>query len=360
MSAAMQGLAQRYSEALQAYAAGPDEDTLSRAYEMGREALRAAVGLVDLAVVHRDALAKAMHRAHTLEESLRVAETAMSFFMEGLSSFEMVQRGYQEANTKLRAVNAELARARDELAQGYETIRAQHQKLLQLGGQKQALTALVVHDLKNPLAVIRANAEFLLMEEGLSQEARESATDSLHAADSMLRMVVNLLDIERSEDGALTPRLVDLDLGTVLDRVRASMSRRAAHGQHTIVFTPPPRAFKLRADQDLLHRLFDNLLDNAMKYTPPGGTIRIEVRDRGQSVEVRVSDQGPGIPEEYRDRVFEKYVRVERDADKHTGVSRGLGLVFCRLAAEVHGGRIWVEENAPHGTCFCVLLPSAP
>ena len=120
---------------------------------------------------------------------------------------------------------------------------------------------------------------------------------------------------------------------------------------------------RLRGDRGLLQRLLENLLDNVIKYSPSGGIITLEARWSANSgaedlVEIRVSDQGPGIPPVYRERIFEKYFQLDRTADPAARTSRGLGLAFCRLAAEAHGGRIWAQANDPRGTTFCVLLPA--
>ena len=117
--------------------------------------------------------------------------------------------------------------------------------------------------------------------------------------------------------------------------------------------------------------MIENLVDNSHKYSPRGGTITIEVSvppaatmspdaEGAPAIELRIRDHGAGIPLAYRTRIFEKYVRVDDRSPDEPRNSQGLGLVFCRTAIEVHGGRIWVEENAPKGSCFCVRLPRVP
>ena len=106
-------------------------------------------------------------------------------------------------------------------------------------------------------------------------------------------------------------------------------------------------------DSDLLRRVLENLVDNACKYTPAGGAISLEVAPHEGRVDLSVSDEGPGIPEHARDRIFDKYAQLEDRRHVH---GRGLGLTFCKLAVEAHGGRIWVAENHPHGSRFCIAL----
>jgi signal transduction histidine kinase len=112
------------------------------------------------------------------------------------------------------------------------------------------------------------------------------------------------------------------------------------------------------ADREILRRVLENLLDNSQKYAPTGGTIAVSARvvERG-CVELSVTDDGPGIPPAHRERVFEKYFRVEEQAAAHARTSRGLGLTFCRVAVEAHGGRIRVEDGRPGGARFVITLP---
>jgi len=243
------------------------------------------------------------------------------------------------------------------LQSSHELIRGQRDALLRLQKQKDELAALVVHDLKNPLAAILANLHYLARESYFEEDHREAMRDVLGATDAMHRMVLDLLDISRSEDGTLAPKLAEFDLSALIEEICATLRRRIEDYKLELAVDVAVKG--VRADKDLLRRLIENLLDNCIKYTPSGGVIRLRARTCGEKrFEVRVYDQGPGVPQDYRERIFEKYVQLDRDAGTHARASRGLGLAFCRLAAEAHGGRIWVEDNRPKGSTFCVELPS--
>ena len=147
--------------------------------------------------------------------------------------------------------------------------------------------------------------------------------------------------------------------------------QRLREKEQTLEVYVAPGAGAILADRDLVRRVIENLVDNSHKYSPRGGTISIEVNapppvavspdvEGAPAIELRIRDQGAGIPLHYRTRIFEKYVRVDDRSPDEPRNSQGLGLVFCRTAIEVHGGRIWVEENAPKGSCFCVRLPRVP
>jgi signal transduction histidine kinase len=119
-----------------------------------------------------------------------------------------------------------------------------------------------------------------------------------------------------------------------------------------------PNGLEIQADQDFLRRLLLNLLDNAMKYSPPGSHTRIEVHPTEGGVRLEVRDQGQGIPEQMREQVFGKFVRLNEGQAKGNSGS-GIGLAFCQVVAEAHEGRIWVEENAPKGSVFVLEIPQA-
>ena len=187
----------------------------------------------------------------------------------------------------------------------------------------------------------------------------------MRASQSMVRLVMNLLDVSRSEDGALIPHVTEFDLPTLLSEVCKEMGRRVEDKDQRLQPTCVGVTGFVRADRDLIRRVLENLIDNAYKYGPRHTTITIEIlpatMDDGAepAVEIRVRDEGEGVPTPYRHLIFEKYGRVEGRSGAGARGSHGLGLVFCRRAVGVHGGAIWVEDGAGRGGCFCVRLPIA-
>jgi two-component system, sensor histidine kinase and response regulator len=251
----------------------------------------------------------------------------------------------------------------DELKGNYEIIREQRDALLAAQHEKDELTALIVHDLKNPLSSILSNVQYCVAQKGLGSEERESLRDVLRASQSMVRMVMNLLDVSRSEDGALVPRAAAFELPALLEEVCSEMGRRVEDKNQSLVLQVAPAVSGLVADRDLLRRILENLIDNAYKYGPRHASIVVEAGlvepqegAAGPAVEIRVRDEGEGIPPAFRSKIFEKYARVDGRAAHEVRNSHGLGLVFCQRAVEVHGGRIWVDDNAPRGSCFHVRL----
>jgi two-component system sensor histidine kinase/response regulator len=192
-----------------------------------------------------------------------------------------------------------------------------------------------------------------LVESGAGEDI-DSARQIVSAALAMNRMVSNLLDISHSERGELKPTFTRVDLAALAaELVRAQAVRDP---RQTLDVHAAPVV--IEADAELIRRVLENLVDNARKYSQSHKPIRVEIELVDLSwVELRVRDSGPGVPVALREKIFDKYARLDSDTDEHLDTSRGLGLTFCRLAAQAHHGRIWVDENLPRGSVFHVRLP---
>ncbi len=255
------------------------------------------------------------------------------------------------------AITGAVAVFRDvtELKNAHDALRRTNEQLAASQRLKEELSALVVHDLKNPIQTILGLTE--LLEDAGGADALQIRADAAHirsAAERLHGMVLDLLDIQLAQDGQLKLRREDVDVREVFEEVVQALKPRAPG---LAVGTMPP-ALDVHADRPLLLRLVSNLVDNCLKYGPPGGRIVLEAGPaEGGGVLLRVQDEGPGVPPELRGRIFEKYAQLERDRTGRAGTSRGLGLWFCHVAVSAHGGRIWVEDAEPLGARFCVHLP---
>jgi signal transduction histidine kinase len=233
-----------------------------------------------------------------------------------------------------------------------------HQQLSQLEAQKEELISLVVHDLKSPLTAILSNAEFVLLTQALEEESRAALRDVLGASRFMHRMVMNILDISLADQGRLSIRPESIGLAEVLQEIVGAVQHRASTRRQAFVVETIPPEVRLYVDADLFRRLMENLLDNSCKYAPEASTVRLGVRfPESQCVDLMVADNGPGLSAEQRERMFTRQVAGVPGTSMRD--SRGIGLRFCRMAAEAHGGNIWVEANAPQGLCFYIRLPRA-
>lgn len=223
--------------------------------------------------------------------------------------------------------------------------------------QKSQLAAMLTHDLRNPLqvAVIRANE--MAMRYGDRPESKQGLADLSWALQTMQRMALDMLDLCAAQAGHLLLRRGPVDLQALCAEIEATATTLASPGQRVQVISELARSV-IESDRNLVRRMIDNLLSNALKYSPPDGEVQLVVRSTPDgALRISVRDQGPGIPHTERERIFDMYARLERDRDHHVRTSYGLGLPFCRVAAEALKGRVWTESTSDQGAVFHVELP---
>jgi two-component system sensor histidine kinase KdpD len=227
---------------------------------------------------------------------------------------------------------------------------------------RKALLAAVSHDLRTPLASIKASAESLLQEDvpWTAGERRGFTRAIREEADRLNRLVENLLDVSRIEAGALRPERQWYPLDALVDDVVGRL--QGATARHRVEVDVPETLPPVPLDYVLVGQALANLLENAVKYTPPGSTVRVAAHQEGEAVVLAVSDDGPGIPAEALPRVFDKFYRVSGGDTARTR-GTGLGLAVVRGVAEAHGGTVGVDSpppGAPRGTRFTLTLPLRP
>ncbi len=235
----------------------------------------------------------------------------------------------------------------------YELARRQRDDLMRLQLQKERLMAFVVHDLKNPVGAVDLHAQVLLRDKELPERLRGSAASIREEVRSLMRLITNLLDISKSEEGKLAPARASVDVAALIAEGFVALGG-AAKRPHLRLATRSGVA-RATADPDLRRRVLENLLDNALRHAPEDSVVRVSALEREREFELRVADVGRGVPAEMRERIFDPFVQVESKDRSVSRSGRGLGLAFCRLAVEAHGGRIWVEDGSP-GAVFCVRL----
>ncbi|HEX2877273.1 MAG TPA: hybrid sensor histidine kinase/response regulator [Polyangiaceae bacterium] len=285
--------------------------------------------------------------------ALRDVETFESALTAGGDDF--VTKPVQPTELVLRVQAAFKMRRLDATnKENFELLRRQRDDLMRLTLQKERLSSFVVHDLKNPVSTVDLLAQLLQRDKTLSPEARETANAIRVEVSSLMRLILNLLDISRSEEGALSISTTTFDLAGLASTVVDTMQVRAHARQ--VLLESRVEAVQVSADVDLMRRVLENLVDNALRHSPKGSTVALGVRRHSEAIELRISDQGRGIPVEMRESIFARFVQGERQDTAVSRTGRGLGLTFCRLAVEAHGGHIYVEDGEP-GAVFCVRLP---
>jgi len=299
------------------------------------EKLRALPGGDQVAIV----FVTAQREVETFDRALAVGGD--DFLTKPFRPNELVVR----VQAAMRA--RKLAGERSEL---YDEVRRQRDALQRLQLHKEQLASFLVHDLKNPVSAIELQAQRVLRDPGATERSRSAATAIRDEARGLMRMILNLLDLSKADEGRLAPARATLDPEPLISAVLGELGVRAAESR--VQLETDVRASRLTADPDLAQRVVANLVENAIRHAPEGTTVTITVLDVEAATEVRIRDAGPGIPEERRALVFERFEMGGTTASRN----RGLGLAFCKRVVEAHGGQIWIEDGAP-GAVFCLRLP---
>jgi len=270
-----------------------------------------------------------------------------------------VEQGAEDYLTK--PFNPTLLRARIgaclEKKRLWDELRDNYRRLQELERLRDDLTSMIVHDMRTPLTSIMGGL-YVIGNENLdprSPKGRELTSLATSGANSLMGMINDLLDVGKIEAGQMVLDWTAVDLAQVaraaLGQVRA-LARQKSIRLHEAL---PTDLGTVPADEDLVRRVMVNLLGNAIKFTPREGEVTLEVRREVDVVRVCVQDTGEGIPEEYHERIFEKFGQVA--SRKHERkMSTGLGLTFCKLAVEAHGGAIGVESTPGTGSTFWFTL----
>jgi signal transduction histidine kinase len=235
-----------------------------------------------------------------------------------------------------------------------EAERAANEQLARLNKAKSDFVAVVSHEFRSPLAGIQGFSELLRDAVTDVEEMREYAADINREAERLNRMIDELLDLERMESGKMSLRLEPVDVGEIVRRLVARAGPRAP--DHRLRAEVAPGLPPVTADRDKLTQVIENLLDNALKYSPDGGEIVVGARTEGGLLCLWVRDEGLGIPADALETIFERYARVE-SARHETIRGTGLGLPIVRQIVELHGGSVRVESTPGLGSTFHVALP---
>lgn len=228
---------------------------------------------------------------------------------------------------------------------------------LELARLREDLTDMLVHDLRSPLTVVIGSLALMKRKDNAAFDQLLSMAQQ--NSERILSMVNELLDISKLESGQLPLHRGPVNIPALLQEVTERFAPLAVEAQITLEVEVAPGLPPLNADGEILRRVLSNLLDNAIKFTPDGGQVqlwaRCEAQTKAGATLIGVSDSGPGIPAEAQSRIFEKFQQVAAIQGRRRGT--GLGLAFCKLAVEAHGGRIWIESRPEQGATFIIALP---
>ncbi len=251
----------------------------------------------------------------------------------------------------------------DELLESYEIVKEKNQELERLELAKEGLTHMIVHDLRGPLTNISMNIDMCLMQTEGGSKLEKYLSNAGRQCLYLDEMIQGLLDIYRMEQGKLKlDRQVsspcDL-LSEVIDFFKPQIEAKHLVLQVDVASNLPD----ILVDPRLIRRVISNILDNAIRHTPKAGSIWVKAKSdsKKKCITFSITDSGPGLDKKYHCRIFDKFEQVRLKKEGVTSGSIGLGLAFCKMATEIHGGRIWVSNREDGTGCsFSFTLPTNP
>ncbi|MFN2233362.1 MAG: GAF domain-containing protein [Anaerolineales bacterium] len=224
---------------------------------------------------------------------------------------------------------------------------------------RDAITETIVHDVRSPMSAIVGALE--LLKDDLSNTGNSIAEQALLVAERSANRVISLteelLDIARLQSGRMAIEMEDIDFHSLVEELMIDFTAIANENSVFIRNNVSMKTPLVRADSDKLIRILTNLVDNAINFSSHGGHVIISAeKEINRFLTIRVTDYGTGIPSEYKEKIFERFVQVPGQYSRRGGT--GLGLTFCRLAVEAHGGQIWVDQNPDGGSIFAFTIPT--
>ncbi len=285
-----------------------------------------------------------------------LASTANSIASGALDARSGIRYGKEEIS--------ELARALDAMAESLQEKELQHRKaesqLREADRRKDEFLAMLAHELRNPLAPISAGAQLLQSGHASDAAVQRTAGIIVRQVHHMTRLVDDLLDVSRVTRGLVTLTRVPLDIANIVRDAVEQANPLLKAREHRFEVELPEERLVVTGDHKRLVQVLVNVLNNAAKYTPTGGAIKLSARADGDNVRLVVSDNGIGMSPELRSRVFELFAQADRNSDRSQG-GLGLGLALVKSLVELHGGSVAVDsEGEQKGSTFTIILPGTP
>lgn len=256
--------------------------------------------------------------------------------------------------------NRQIREQKEEIEKSHASLQEAYTRLEEVNREKDEILGIAAHDLRNPIGAIRQIALMLREENEIESpsERKSMLGDVLHSADTVLDILANLLDLNRLEHSGVSVNWETLPASGVVEAVLHHYNSEAGRKKQALSYQPPTEEISVHADRILLEQVIGNLVSNAIKYSPPGSSVRIETAttENGDRVQFRIHDEGPGLTKEDQRRLFHKFARLSA---RPTGgeTSTGLGLSIVHKLVRMMRGRVWCESVLGHGSTFTVEIP---
>lgn len=303
-----------------------------------------------------------------MNEGIRCVMFFIMGFLISTMSEEIKKRGDlleaagRELEKKVEQRTSELSEANARLAleviaheRAEESLRKASATVAKMNEQMKSFVANVSHEIRGPLAIIKES--FDIIESGtvgaVNEEQKRCLSAGVRTADRLIRLLGHLLDLAKLEAGHVSLQREMLAVVPFVDEIMTSYRGQISKKRLTFKMEMAPDLGAIQADRDRISEVFINLLNNAIKYTPSGGTLTVKLEGNREEVRFEIADTGPGIPKEFLKKVFDKFERIT--AEKQEGT--GLGLSIAKEIVELHQGKIWAESEPGKGSRFIFTLP---
>ncbi len=231
-------------------------------------------------------------------------------------------------------------------------------ELRRLERVRQDFVANVSHELRTPLSSIKGYSETLMGDEIKPKERKEFLDIIYRESDRLANLINDLLDLSKIESGKMAMVFMPVEIARVIRRSAGVLEKSARDKSINVEFDIPEGLPKALADENRLSQVFLNLLDNAVKYTPEGGSVKVSVIPQDKYLQVDITDTGAGIPQGDLPRIFERFYRVDKARSRQLG-GTGLGLSIVKHIVQGHGGQVWVNSELGRGSTFSFTVPKA-
>ena len=297
-----------------------------------------------------DAIFKGVHQSLTDLRSISDAMTSQTFQIPAAEELRDIEATFLPVRNELGEVAGRLIVLRD----------VSEEKSVERF--REDLTNMIVHDLRSPLTAVISSLHLLedMFKSNAFADFEAVIGIALTSSENQMRMIISMLEIDKLEKKTLPLQLEVVPIKPLIDKAMSAMAMLANTAKIRMIDCVPPDLPDLQIDEEQIRRVLVNLLDNAVRHTPSGGEVRIDaslVASNGHAL-IGVTDTGKGIPPERREDIFKKFVQLPKSAIRGQR-GMGLGLTFCKLAIEAHGGRIWVENGPEGGAAFWFTAPLA-